>query len=228
MQTDLAQKRGILEMLNGRLQELKDLGDHNPEPEEDSSEGEDLLGEDTPDDETDDQDPTPPPTAPDTNEHTSPLQVSQTLAPTSHPDIQSSFELRSRAAATHKQEHAELLSTGKSTGASITTTSEALLTHNRTEQESLTNSLLSMATQIKEQTNAFAAALDEDKIAVKRADEGMNRNEAGLEAATRKMGFLRGYTEGKGWWGRMIMYVWIFALMVIAILVVFVMPKLRF
>jgi len=35
-------------------------------------------------------------------------------------------------------------------------------------------------------------------------------------------------TEGKGWWGRMILYAWVYGLMLSLVLLVFVMPKLRF
>jgi hypothetical protein len=56
----------------------------------------------------------------------------------------------------------------------------------------------------------------------------MDRNELGLEAASRRMGHLRSMTEGKGWLGRMIMYAYIAGLAVLALVIVFVLPKLRF
>lgn len=209
-------------MLSGRLQELNLLGEHDQGDE--SSEGEDLLGEHTPDDETDDQDPTPPATASSTN--TEQFPTPDDPEPFSSQSQQPEpSELRNRN--TQREERAELFEGAQSTGISTATT-EALLTHNRTEQESLTTSLLSMAAQLKQQSRAFAASLEGEKDILKRATEGLDKNELGLETAQRKMGFLRGYTEGKGWWGRMLMYAWIFGLMVIALLVVFVMPKLRF
>jgi len=85
-----------------------------------------------------------------------------------------------------------------------------------------------MATQLKQQSRAFAHSLEEEKDVLGRATEGLDRNELGLEAAQRKMGFLRGYTEGMGWWGRMLMYCWIAGLMILALVIVFVLPKLRF
>ena len=114
-----------------------------------------------------------------------------------------------------------------STGISTATT-EALLTHNRTEQESLTSSLLSMAQQLKVSSQAFASSLEGEKGILSRATEGLDRNELGMEAAQRRMGYLRTMTEGRGWWGRMIMYGYIAGLMVLALVIVFVLPKLRF
>lgn len=49
-----------------------------------------------------------------------------------------------------------------------------------------------------------------------------------MEAAEKRMGLLRRMTEGKGWWGRMMLYAWIVAGWVLAILIVFAGPKLRF
>jgi hypothetical protein len=214
-------------MLAGRLQELNILGEHDLEDE--SSEGEDILGEDTPDDETDEQDLTPPATASSTTTEQipTPMDPDPASPPYTQPDAQPEpSELRNRN--THRQEREELLSpTAQSTGIS-TATSEALLTHNRTEQESLTTSLLSMAAQLKQQSRAFATSLEDEKDILKRATEGLDKNELGLEAAQRKMGFLRGFTEGRGWWGRMLMYAYIGGLMVLALVIVFVLPKLRF
>jgi hypothetical protein len=49
-----------------------------------------------------------------------------------------------------------------------------------------------------------------------------------MEAAGKRMGMLRRMTEGKGWFGRMMLYAWIAGLWVVAILLVFVGPKFRF
>lgn len=56
----------------------------------------------------------------------------------------------------------------------------------------------------------------------------MDRNVTGLEAASKRMGYLRQMSEGKGWWGRMMLYAWIFGLMFAAFFIVAFMPKLRF
>jgi hypothetical protein len=49
-----------------------------------------------------------------------------------------------------------------------------------------------------------------------------------MEAAGKRMGLLKRMSEGKGWWGRIMLYAWIGGLWVVAILLVFVGPKLRF
>ncbi|PSS25087.1 hypothetical protein M430DRAFT_114495 [Amorphotheca resinae ATCC 22711] len=230
-QADLVRRRETLQMLSERLRELNELGAHQLEDDE-SSEGEDILGEETPSDETetDDQDSqsdAPPPTTTATQDiprTRDPEPISTTpTAPITQPEPTSNLRSRNRQA---EKEKAELLS-GTSTGLSTATT-EALLTHNRTEQESLTNSLLNMAQALKASSHSFASSLEEEKDILNRATEGLDKNELGLEAAQRRMGFLRKYTEGKGWWGRMMMYVWIAGLMVIALIIVFVLPKVRF
>lgn len=102
------------------------------------------------------------------------------------------------------------------------------MTHNRTEQESLTAEMLKMAEELKQRTRAFQADLEDEKDVLDRAGKGLDRNQLGMEAAQRRMGFLRRTTEGQGWFGRMKMYAYIFALAVSAILLVFVLPKFRF
>jgi hypothetical protein len=106
--------------------------------------------------------------------------------------------------------------------------SEALLSHNRSEQENLTNSLLEMARQLKQQSMQFGSTLEADKGIVDRTVESLDRNMLGMEAAGQRMGTLRRMTEGRGWWARMKLYALIFGLWVIAFLIVFVGPKLRF
>ncbi|KAL2855827.1 hypothetical protein BJY01DRAFT_194499 [Aspergillus pseudoustus] len=105
---------------------------------------------------------------------------------------------------------------------------EQALSSDRAEQENLTSSLLNLATQLKASSQAFQASLDAEKSVLARAAEGLDRTTGNLAAAERRMGMLRRMTEGKGWWGRMLLYAWIFALWVVAILLVFVGPKFRF
>lgn len=109
-----------------------------------------------------------------------------------------------------------------------TSSTEALMSHNRAEQESLTNSLLDMAKQLKEQTIHFGNTLEGDKSILDRAVQGLDKSTLGMEAAGQKMGALRRMTEGKGWWARMRLYALIFGLWVAAFLIVFVGPKIRF
>lgn len=70
--------------------------------------------------------------------------------------------------------------------------------------------------------------MESEKETVDRAGEGLDRNVTGLEAASKRMGYLRQMSEGKGWWGRMMLYAWIFGLMFAAFFIVAFMPKLRF
>ena len=104
---------------------------------------------------------------------------------------------------------------------------ETLLSHNRAEQETLTTGLLGLARALKESSLQFSSSIEAEKDVLKRAEGGLDKNAAGMEAAERKMGMLRRMSEGQGWWGRMKLYAFIFALWVVAFLVVFVGPKLR-
>ncbi|WEW55911.1 hypothetical protein PRK78_001346 [Emydomyces testavorans] len=112
--------------------------------------------------------------------------------------------------------------------ATKTHTTETALTNSRLEQDSLTESLLSLATQLKASSQSFHTHLESEKSILSRATEGLDRNTTGLEAAGKRMGMLRRMTEGRGWWGRILMYLWIFGLWIVAVLIVFVGPKLRF
>ncbi|PYI21563.1 hypothetical protein BO99DRAFT_380096 [Aspergillus violaceofuscus CBS 115571] len=108
------------------------------------------------------------------------------------------------------------------------TTTEETLATSRAEQEDLTTSLLSLASQLKSSSQAFHASLDAEKSVLARAVDGLDRTTTSMESAERRMGALRRMSEGKGWWGRMLLYAWIFGLWIVAILIVYVGPKLRF
>lgn len=105
---------------------------------------------------------------------------------------------------------------------------EALLSHHSNEQQELTASMLAMAKALKESSQNFQLSLEEEKELVDKAGEGLDRNALGLETASRRIGYLRQMSEGKGWWGRMMLYAWIFGLMMLAFFIVAFMPKLRF
>jgi hypothetical protein len=96
------------------------------------------------------------------------------------------------------------------------------------EQEDLTSSLLTLASQLKSSSQSFQSTLEGEKSALDRAVSGIDRTSSTMEAAGKRMGMLRKMTEGKGLWGRMMLYAWIFGLWVVAILIVYVGPKLRF
>ncbi|OAX83901.1 hypothetical protein ACJ72_01732 [Emergomyces africanus] len=119
--------------------------------------------------------------------------------------------------------------TTTTTNATTTATStQTALSQNETEQDTLTASLLALATQLKTSTQNLHTSLESEKSILARAAEGLDRSTAGMEAAGKRMGALRRMAEGKGWWSRALMYVWIFGLWIVAFLIVFVGPKLRF
>ncbi|EAW07520.1 uncharacterized protein ACLA_022340 [Aspergillus clavatus NRRL 1] len=118
--------------------------------------------------------------------------------------------------------------TGISPPASKLAATEETLSLHRTEQEDLTGSLLSLASQLKASSHAFQSSLEAEKSVLARAAEGLDRTTSNMDAAEKRMGMLRRMTEGKGWLGRMMLYAWIFGLWVVAVLIVFLGPKLRF
>lgn len=85
-----------------------------------------------------------------------------------------------------------------------------------------------MASALKASSKSFSATLEEDRTVLGAAGASMEKSELSMEAAQGRMGSLRRMTEGKGWWGRMILYAWVYGLMVALVLLVFVFPKLRF
>ncbi|KAJ5003189.1 hypothetical protein K4K48_012251 [Colletotrichum sp. SAR 10_66] len=131
-------------------------------------------------------------------------------------------------AALFAQRRSNTLKSTASTGAASTATAEALLDRQRQEQDALSESILKMAGALKASSQRFSSTLEQDKNVLSRAGEGMDKTERGMDAASRRMGTLRRMTEGKGWWGRMMLYAWVYGLMVALVLLVFVMPKLRF
>lgn len=103
-----------------------------------------------------------------------------------------------------------------------------LVAANDTESANLTSSLFTLAQALKASSTQFSESLITDTETLNRATEGLDKNAAGMEAAGKRMGLLKRMSEGKGWWGRMMLYAWIAGLWALAILLVFVGPKLRF
>ncbi|KAK3989524.1 hypothetical protein QBC44DRAFT_84675 [Cladorrhinum sp. PSN332] len=118
--------------------------------------------------------------------------------------------------------------TSASSSTAVVKTTEAILDHQRSEQDALSESILKLASDLKASSQAFSQSLEEDKELVEKAGEGMNKTGEGMDAVTSKMGMLQRMTEGKGWWGRMYLYAMVYGLMVALVLFVGVMPKLRF
>ena len=105
---------------------------------------------------------------------------------------------------------------------------EKMLSFNRSEQEDLTASLLTMAQALKVSSEQFATSLDSEKDVLGRASEGLEKNSSGMQAAEKRMTTLRRMTEGRGWIGRMLMYACIAGLWMMALIIVGFLPKLRF
>lgn len=148
---------------------------------------------------------------PPSGQHPAPTTTTQTLRPRRRADPNRAALFRRKASPTPQ-----------------TTTTEALLDRQRAEQDALVENILSYASALKDSSKRFHDTLESDKANVERAAEGMDRAGTGMEGAKRRMGFLERMTEGKGWWERVILYAWVYGLMVVLVLVVFVLPKLRF
>ncbi|KAF1835175.1 synaptobrevin [Decorospora gaudefroyi] len=223
LQTDLQQKRELIKQLNQRIYELNQLDDTASEGSVDS------------DEEDEDQFPSYAPrvkteagrdvtTSTEGNEAFQ--NAAQGLA----------SQLRRRGKAEAEGLGAQTASgnslfpsqpTATTGGPSLAQT-EALLSHDRNEQESLTTNLLDMAKLLKQQSIQFGQTLEGDKSVVDRALSGLDKNTQNMDAASRRMGTLRRMTEGKGWLARMKLYGFIVGLWLVAFLIVFVGPKIRF
>ncbi|KAI9687682.1 MAG: hypothetical protein M1820_010388 [Bogoriella megaspora] len=218
LQVDLQNKRDRIKRLNQRLNELNQLG---ATAEEDSS------SSDSEDDSEQDEHTTTPSYAPaqpasssiDTSSPPSTLRSRRPPAPSPNPPSTGTTTSTSLFNARPK-------SPSSTTAPSAQTTT--LLEHHASEQESLTSSLIALASSLKASTQQFSASLEAEKSVLDRAGEGLDKNVEGMEGAQKRMGVLRRMTEGKGWWGRMVLYAWIAGLWVAVFLVGFVGPKIRF
>lgn len=105
---------------------------------------------------------------------------------------------------------------------------EALESHNRTQQAVLEQGLLSLVQSLKQSSLNIGVSLEADREVQARAQGGLEKTSGEMDAAQRSMGMLRRMSEGQGWWGRIKLYAFIFALWVACFLLVFVGPKLRF
>ncbi|KAG5976797.1 hypothetical protein E4U55_007241 [Claviceps digitariae] len=169
--------------------------------------------------------------------HSSPMAA----APSSLPPTQTTQELRSRssahvttsaptATASHSTARAALFESRRAPAEpqTSTATAEAILDQQNAEHNLLSESILKMASALKASSQKFSTTLDADKGLLEKAGEGIAKTEQSMEKARGRMGTLRKMTEGKGWWGRMMLFAWVYGLMVGLLMLVFLMPKLRF
>jgi len=220
LQTDLQAKRELIKRLQSRLQELNQLED-----DDDSSEDED------------DMDSTPS-YAPAVTNASNGIDTEGSSAQEAAANLSSTLRSRNRNAQESNEPSATTTqsnrygSTFQSSTKTDETTSlqnrETLLSAHRSEQESITESLITLAQQLKSSAQNFSISVENEKDVLERATSGLDKNVTGMETAGQRMGTLRRMTEGRGWWGRMLMYAWIGGLWVVALVVVFVLPKLRF
>lgn len=226
VQVEVARLRGVLSAVEGVLEEVAASSLDEDEDEDEDAE-EDLL--ETPEGEGEAAVEREEDALVHTHTHTHTRTPSATTAPATatqppgpEPTPPATATLRNR----HHTTHAPPATT---TGSNPTLQArEQTLTTHQTEQETLTDSLVSLATQLKTSSQAFQTTLDSEKSLLNRAVDGLDRTSTNMDAAERRMGMLRRMTEGKGWWGRMMLYGWIFAGWVLAVLIVFVGPKVRF
>jgi hypothetical protein len=229
IQADLQRKRELVKQLSTRLEELNKLDEAE---DSDSDDGKDEEDPDVPQ-------PSYAPARADADNGidagSEPQELLRSAAEQQQAEQQQQQqEIRSRkpvsaadnrnAASTTAREN---LFAGRKQHPDLETT-EALMSHNRSEQDALTKGLLGLARSLKESTVNFGASLEAEKDVMKRAEGSLEKSSLGMEAAGKKMGTLRRMSEGQGWWGRIKLYGCIFALWVFLFLIVFLGPKLRF
>ena len=105
---------------------------------------------------------------------------------------------------------------------------EAILDRHHAEQEALTEDMLRLARALKERTVETGQQLEEDSKVLGRVGQGLDTTDAGMESAGKRMSTLTRMTEGKGWWGRMMLFAMVWGMMVLLVVVFLLLPKLRF
>jgi hypothetical protein len=237
-QADLQRQREHIKTLAGRLREISHAADDDDSDDDDDSEGDDDNGEGGQRQREDILANYAPARAAQAN---SGLEVQSSLK-SSQPPPQPPQELRSRrgesqqsssSTTAHTSARDQLFAARTQTTSDGLSTSdiqrtETLLSHNRTEQESLTDGLLGLARALKQSSQAFGASLETEKEVLARAEKGLDKNAQDMEGASTRMSTLRKMSEGTGWWGRIKLYGFIAGLWLVCFLFVFLGPKLRF
>ncbi|QKX62272.1 uncharacterized protein TRUGW13939_09431 [Talaromyces rugulosus] len=249
--TDLANKRARLARLRERFDEIKTEDYNLEEQDEEEGEGEDLLagvepveekeekledeergteqaGKDEADAEAEAETAAAAAAVSSTLRQRRPDISSTSIAESSTTPAQSSSLYPSSTTTTTTTTGFKPSPTTATTATTTSATTETTLSTHRAEQESLTDSLINLASQLKTSSQAFQSSLENEKSILDRAVEGLDRNVTGLGTAGQRMGVLRRMSEGRGWLGRMLMYAWIFGLWLVAIAIVYLGPKLRF
>ncbi|KAI9662076.1 MAG: hypothetical protein M1829_006215 [Trizodia sp. TS-e1964] len=111
---------------------------------------------------------------------------------------------------------------------STSSTSATTLESQSDTQALLTTSILSLTSSLKASSQSLSANLALDADALAAAANGLDGSGAALADAGKRMGLVRRAAEGRGLFGRALLYAYIAALVVAIILLVGVVPKLRF
>ncbi|MCJ1438663.1 hypothetical protein MMC27_008053 [Xylographa pallens] len=102
-----------------------------------------------------------------------------------------------------------------------------ILESDSSTQAQLTSSLVRLAAALKQSSLTLSASLAEDNVTLSTTASALDKNTDGMSAASKRMGMLRSMSEGRWWWGRMLLYGMIGGLWLVALTVVFLLPKLR-
>ncbi|KAK3113261.1 hypothetical protein LTR53_009629 [Teratosphaeriaceae sp. CCFEE 6253] len=229
-QADLQRKRELVKRLQARLQELNQLDEQGDE-EDDSDSDDDDDGDDAePDNGALEYAPARKDTEPGLDAgdpQGARIDAPQAQQLRNRRPLNASDNLTAASSTAREQ-----LFTGRKEQPDPATSdlnrTEALMSHNRAEQETLTTGLIGLARALKESSLQFSSSLEAEKDVLKRAEGGLDKSAQGMEAAERKMGMLRRMSEGQGWWGRIKLYAFIFGLWFACFCLVFIGPKLRF
>lgn len=105
---------------------------------------------------------------------------------------------------------------------------EKQLASHQQERDTLASDLLNLAAQLKMSARNFGATLEAEKGTLDATVQGLDKGVGGLDGASGKMKQLQRETEGVGWFRRMRLYLEVGGLWLAVILLVFILPKLRF
>jgi hypothetical protein len=206
LQADLKSKRDTVKRIQGRLQALDERFKEESSSEEDEADSE-VISESRPTEEA---------------QQSTLSQNLRSRKPGSNQPIDTAY-----TTGTHHSPYQSTKSRFQPKDRSNLTRDE-LLDESRVTHEHILDQMLGLTSELKSSAALFNTTLKGDEKHVDQAFKGMEKNTDGMESASLRMTTLRKMTEGKGWFGRMMLYAYIGALWVLALVIVFVLPKLRF
>jgi hypothetical protein len=105
---------------------------------------------------------------------------------------------------------------------------ERALEADRKTQEGIKDDLYELAKQLRLSATGIGSQISSEKGILERATSALDISTSGLESAGKRLGSIRRLSEGRGWFGRMLLHAYIAGLWLLAFLIVFLLPKLRF